>query len=510
MLDRLRSLIGLKTTSKGGGGQLPPAEEPKVKPKQTSFPGHMTGTAVSKSALPKNDLNLANTDITATYRFSRDTSQTLRNLVRGNPDLAGAVSAHLRIGIPEKYIPPAYNPDGSFNVDATRFCMELLARIDKQPGYETGFSSTGSIRSCSEAMAFELVVEGALACELVLNKARQPSHFAPVAVPAIKFYDDHSQGTKTLRPVQVVGGEEIDLDIPNFFMVWLDPSLLDAYPHSPIESAQQPVLAGTTFLQQLRRLCERHVFPRYDISIDVEKLKAHMTEEQLLDEEKKAAFMNGVFESVEDMINNLGVEEAMIHYDFIMVEFVKGQDGDVPATFDTVKDIYNGKIATGAKSMGTILGHGGESQNIASTETMLAMLTSNGMVRLKLQEAYSKMLTMSCRLMGMDVTVNFEFDDIDLRPAMELEAFRAQKQSRLKEQLSLGIIDDDEFSLRVTGRLPRPGHTPLAGTMFMDPVQTADDGGNSYSGTGAGGGQSGGGAANQARKPKASPKKRGE
>lgn len=509
MFDRIRSLVGLKTSSKGGGSKLAPMEEPKVKPKQVSFPGHMTGTAAQKSLLPRNDLNLANVDITSTYRFGRDTSTTLRNLVRGNPDLGGAVAAHLRMGIPEKYIPPAYNPDGSFNVDATRFCLELLNRIDKMPGWETGFSTTGSIRSVSEAMAFELVVEGALAVELVLNKARQPWYFAPVAVPLIKFYDDHSGGTKSLKPVQVVGGEEIDLDVPNFFMIWLDPSLLDAYPHSPIEAAIQPVLAGTTFLNDLRRLCERHVWPRYDLSIDAEKLARHMTEEEVLDDEKKKVFLNETFAAVQDMINNAGVEEALIHFDFLVVAFVKGQDGDVPDTFNTVKDIYDAKIATGAKSMGSILGHGTGTQNIASTETLLAMLTANGMVRLKLQEAYSKMLTLSCRLMGMDVTVSFEFDDIDLRPAMELESFKAQKQSRLKEQLSLGIIDDDEFSLRLTGRLPRPGHAPLAGTMFMDPAKT-DEAGNSYSGTAVGGGQSGGGAGTQARKPATPAKKRGD
>jgi hypothetical protein len=520
-LDRLFSLFssskGTSKKSSGGGGVLQPLPDPKVKPRQTSFPGHMTQLTPSGSALPKNDLNLANVDIVSTYRFGADTSSTLRVLSRGNPDLAGAVSGHLRMGIPSGFIPPAYNPDGSFNVEATRFCMEFLGRMNAMPGWDTGFTTVGSIRSVSEALAYEALIEGGMAMELVLNKARQPWYFAPVSVSPSRFrlYDDFGGGTKTLKPVQVVGGQEIDLDIPNFFMVWVDPDLLNPYPHSPLESSIQPVLAGTTFLQDLRRVCARHVYPRYDLSIDQDKLKEHMTEEQLLDPEKKKAFLNEVFVAVQNTVNNLGVEEAVVHFDFLVVSYVKGQDGDVPNTFETVKDILDGKIATGAKSNGTILGHGDGTQNIASTETMIALLTANGLIREKLTEMYSKALTLACRLMAFDVVVRFEFDEIELRPKSELEAFYAQRQSRILEQLSFGFISDEEASLRLTGRLPTGNiDTPLSGTMFLITAglgQGGDQiGGNGYSGTGAGGGQSGGSASQQARKPTTPANKRGQ
>lgn len=524
LLDQLRSLFGMKAApvvggskpssgSSGGGGQLAPPERPKVKPKQLSFPGHMTATATTNSAIPRNDLSLANREITSTYRFGASTSETLRSLVRANPDLSAALSSHLRMGIPERYTCYAYNPDGSFNVDATRLVLEILARFDKMPGYDTGFTSVGSIRSISEALGKELVIEGGMAMELVLDKARLPIAFAPISIPKIKFYDDHSGGTKTLKPVQVVGGEEIDLDVPNVFMVWLDPSLLDAYPHPPMESAIQPVLAASTFLDDMRKVCARHIYPRYVSSIDYEKLKALIPPDILMDPTAHAGYLAERIAEVQDTINNLGVEEALIQFDFITTEFINGQDGDVPQTFETVRDIYNAKIATGAKTAPTMIGHGSGTQTIASTDTMIAMMTSNSMVRLKLQEMYSKAFTLAARLFNQDVTVNFEFDPIDLRPETELEAFKAQRQSRLKEQLSMGVICDEEFSLRTTGRLPTGTMPPLSGTMFMDPVQASADAaasGNSYSGTGVGGGQSGGGAAVQGRKAKTPTGKRGD
>lgn len=523
MLNRLRSLFTLKGTlpasgggktpaagAKGGGkgasGMLAPSVPPKVKPGQASYPSYLTTTSATTAARPKNDLNLANVDIVNTYRFGADTSTTLRNLMRGNPDLAAAVSAHLRLGIPERYTAIAYDEAGNFNLEGTQFCLQFLDRLNTMPGYDVGFNPTNAMQSLAESLAKEMLIEGGVGMELVLNKARQPAFFAPVTVGGtrFRFYDDWSQGTKTLRPVQVVGGQEIDLDIPNFFMVWLDPSVIDPFPQPPFESAIQPVLAGSTFLNDLRRLCERHVYPRIHCTVDNEKLKAMMTEEQLLDSDKRQEFLNETFAAVEDTVNNLGVEEALVHFDFLAVQYVEGQSGDVPNTFDTVKTIYDGKIATGARSMPSLLGHGSGSQNIASTETLLGMLTANGLVRLKLMEMLSKGMTLAARLMGLAVVVKFEYDDIDLRPRSELEAFFSQRQSRLLEQLSYGFITDEEFCLRMTGRLPPAGYTPLMGTQFLAQAGLGragdlEGGGNGYSGTGAGGGQSGGGAATQSR-----------
>jgi hypothetical protein len=91
------------------------------------------------------------------------------------------------------------------------------------------------------------------------------------------------------------------------------------------------------------------------------------------------------------------------------------------------------------------------------------------MIRLKLQEILSKAFTLAVRLFGMDVTVDFQFDDINLRPELETEAFRAMKQSRVLEQLSLGFITDDEAALELTGQLTPVGFKPLSGTNFQAP-----------------------------------------
>jgi hypothetical protein len=68
--------------------------------------------------------------------------------------------------------------------------------------------------------------------------------------------------------------------------------------------------------------------------------------------------------------------------------------------------------------------------------------------------------------MGLDCYVEFRYADLDLRPAGELEAYRAMEQSRVLELLSLGFLTDSEASLALTGNLPPAGFKPLSGTMF--------------------------------------------
>lgn len=305
--------------------------------------------------------------------------------------------------------------------------------------------------------------------------------------------------------MQEVGGEEIDLDIPTFFMVWIDPSLTDAYPQSPFESAVQAVLGSAQFMMDLRRVMQRHVYPRYNITINEEILRNNTPQEILMDPEKLSEFMNQRIAEVQTAIQNLEPQDAILHFDFVTVEYIKNSDGQGSAEqFTALEEILNANLAKGAKVMPAVLGNGSGSQNVASTETMLFLMQANAMIRLKLQELYSRAMTLAVRLFGLDVTVSFEFDDIELRPATELEAFKTMRFERWCKLWGLGIMSDMEFCMRVN-YMPTPaGFTTQQGTLtLMDilGIAAADTGDNAYSGTGAGGGQSGGGAATQSRKP---------
>jgi hypothetical protein len=490
-ITRMFAKAAAPAPKKGGGSSLlpPVVTPPAPAPGGIAFPGWRKLIDPTTARLPQTRFDITNVDLSQTYRNGATTGDTVRAFSRFSPELAASIAANNRVGIPEKYIVIGRNPDGSFNREATQLAMQILRQMGTMPDYQNGFSHVASLRSVSESLAKEIQQEGAAAIELVLDESRLPQQFQPVPISSIVFFEDGT--SKGLVPNQKVGGTFIPLDVPTFFYVSLDADLHDVYAQSPLESAIQPVLASTTFLADMRQLCARHIYQRYDIKIDEVKLRERIPQDILNDNEKLSIYLNGVIAEVDSAINNLGLADALVHYDFFEVKYIEGSAGDTPATFETVRNIYDGKIATASKTPPSILGMGSTTQNVASTETLMFMINANGMIRVKLQELYSKAMTLAVRLFGMDVTIEFEFDEIELRPKSELEAYLAMRQSRLLTQLSFGLITDDEVCLRLTGQLTPAGYKPLMGTGFSvtpgavtGAVTPATDNGSSLSQTG--------------------------
>lgn len=450
-----------------GQPDMPTIVTPKVSNKQQTQPSYVPTTTFVSAPLLKNDSRAATADISKVARQSADTPGVIRTLARLTPDLSAAVSAFLRVGIPENYHVVARNIDGSFNRDATALASNILRQIDLMPDYASGYSQVANLRSLCESLGKELIIEGAACMELVLDKNYMPYKFQPVSSSQIVFRED--KDTQHIFPQQLISGQYIDLDQPTFFYTSLDQDLLTAYAISPLEGAVQSVLSAADFVSDMRRICKRSVFPRYDVEIDEEKLRARIPPEILHDTDKLNTFMNTTIGSIQSVINGMNPEDAIVHFDFFTVQTVENK-GNEAQGFETVKNIYDEKVSTGAKVMPSVLGHGSGSQNVASTETMLFMLSANGMVRLKLQEILSKAMTLCVRLFGQDVTVEFKFDDIELRPTSELESFKSMKQARVLELLSLGFIEDDVASLQLTGELTPASFKPLSGTGFFTPI----------------------------------------
>lgn len=454
--------------------QLPVIAPPKVRPGSASFPSYLTTTKPSDAYLPKEERGLASKD-TTTLRASAKTKTVIRDFCAASPDLSSALWAYLRVGIPESYTAIAKNMDGTFNREATMLVQQIITRFDLLPDYSEGFNGPTSMRSVAESLAKEIIIEGACSAELVLGKDRLPRKIQPIAVSQLEFI---AKPDKTLIPVQLVGSEKIQLDIPTFVYVALDQSLLQPHAASPLEAAIKPTIFSEDFAQDIHRIVKKVIHPRQKVKINEEQLRKYLSPEAQNDPNKANEELNAIISAVERKINGLQPEEALVYLDSIGFEVENPSNAGLSSEYTVLQDIGNARMATGSKTMGTVLGHSSSSSNIASTESMLFVKSANGAVRLKLNEVFSRILTVSVRLFGMDVVVEFKFDDIDLRPSAELEAFRQTKQSRILEQLSIGMITDEEASLALTGCLPPTTMPKLSGTMFKTAAGAGQGTGN--------------------------------
>jgi hypothetical protein len=464
----------------------------KVKPQQT-LPSYLTTAKPDPgSPLTRAERNTINTDLT-TSRSGRNTFEVIRNFVRGSPDMSAAVTSYVRTGITSGYTAVARNRDRTVNREATAALDYLLTWLNVMNDYAVGFDDSPSIRSLCETWAREILHTGAMCGELVLNKARLPDKIQIVSESQIKLFP--SSDGKRLIPKQVIAGNEISLDIPTFFRVTLDQDVLNAYSESPIESALQAVLFSADFMNDIRRIVKKAIHPRVVVTIDEAKFVASMPPEIKNDTEKAVAYRNDVIAALGAQINGLEPEEALVIFDSLGIDVVDHGNTNLSAEYKVVQDMADSKMATGTKVLPTVLGHSSGTANTASAEVLMFVKYVEGTIWGKLNEMLSKILTLAVRLYGFDVVVEFRFNDIELRPASELEAFRSMKQSRVLDLLSLGFVSDDDAALDLTGHLPPATFKPLSGTGFRASAQSAP------AGTGYNGATNDGSTMNQSLKP---------
>lgn len=480
--------------------KLAPVETPKVPRRALALPSFLKSAPNPANILPRSDRALANTDVT-TFRTESDSRETIRKFVAASPDLSAAVFAYLRTGITDKYTAVAKNMDGTFNPEATATLQGVIQRMDVLGDYRDGFIGMNSIRSVSESLAKDLVMYGACAGELVLDKTAMPKRIQPVSVTQIQFKADKDG---TLKPIQKTSTGEIDLDQATFFYISLDQDSLDVYASSPIESAIQAVLFSEEFTNDLRRVIKKVIHPRQQVVIDEDKLRKSIPQDIINDPEQVTAFFNSVISSIEQKLSNLRPEDAIVTLDTLGISLENNGNASLSDEYTFVKETAQGRLAASTKVPAIALGYSSASSNIASTESLLFMKNANGVVTAKLNEFFSRSFTLAVRLLGYDVVVDFKYAPIDLRPEIEQESFKQTRQMRTLELLSYGFLSDEEAALELTGKLPPAGFKPLSGTLFHKSAPAADPAAN------ADGSSNNGSAFNKATDPKTPTQGRGQ
>lgn len=430
-----------------------------------AYPGFRKQIAASSAALQQTDRGISTLDRLVSARNLSSTKQIVRQLFHTSPELSSAITSMLRVGIPEKYTVVARNLDGQIDAPATGVAHELLRRLTYLGAVDGSYGAQQTIQSLSEQLGLELLIEGAACLEVALDKARIPASMNAIACSQLRLYEEDS----AFRMVQVVGGQEIDLDIPTVIYVSLDQDLLSAYSSSYLEAAIPPVLSDLDFNNDTRRALKRAVLPRLTATIDGEKVKKLTPPEILSDATKFNDYKAALISEVETVLNNLSPEDALVSFDSIAYSFIEGGK-DPSSIIERIQGVLNAKLVSGAKTLPVVLGHGGTS-NSSSTEAVLYLKQAN-IIRVKLNEIYSRALTIAVRILGNDCYCEFTYAPIDLRPEAELEAFRSMEQSRVLELLSLGMVSDEEACVKLTGNLPPAGYKPLMGTMFKTATAT--------------------------------------
>lgn len=444
----------LPTTNKTGGSAYSPTFDPQQ----------------SDQAITVLDTNKHLRDL-LDERVTTEDNDLIETLMRYDPDVAAAVGAYLTVSNTEmRFI--AKTPEGEIDADAIAKINQLLSYISFPVDYSKGFSKARSTKARNEEFRYMLLKRGAVSAELVLDDALGVADIRNIDSGSLEWYERENG---SLTPVQKVGSEEIDLNIPTFFHARhrQDPS--SPYSKSTFISVINTVYAKAQIINDLYNIMQITGYPRITVKLLEETAVRHMPEDQKRDPRKRKAFVNEIINDVTRRFSSIRADQPVIHTDSIEVDTLNSPSGSSGIDIQPIINVLNAQNQAALKSVATVLGRGESGVNTASVEAQIFSMQASE-INEPLAEIWSNLLTLSLALSGTTSKVYVYFDQPEMRPPNELEPAMVQKQSRLQKDLSLGLITDDEYHWQMYNR-PRPSSAPLlSGTGFLE-KQDGSEGG---------------------------------
>lgn len=454
---------------------LPVQKPPKVPSGKGGkvIPTYLGKTKGSKIASTSN--NITNLVLSSDARNEGTMPQVIKKLVLASPDLSAALETKIKTAISSRYAAIAYDEVGRVDEEGTKLIQSFLIRLNNSTYDYTKFTRPTDIRSVAASYFYDSFRYGSACVELVLGDMRLPAYVNPVAARLIEWADN----TPGSFPIYKGPDEDVPLNFPTIFY---SSSVQDGetpYAESPLQAAIQVALWDADFMDDLRRAASKNLMQRLKITIDSEKYRATLPLETQTDQEKLRAHMAATISTLEDQMAGLSPEDTLVIFDTLGAETIQDSNRSEDRSILVLQNLINGKMAAGAKILPSVIGRS-ESSSAASTESLLFLKTMNA-AQNEFNLTFSKVLTLALRLFGSEAYATFAFEEVNLRPELELASFRAIEQSTELELLSLGLTSDIESSLKLTGSLPPEGFTPLSGTGFA--TAKADTSGNDYSNT---------------------------
>lgn len=405
-------------------------------------------------------------------RISSDAQSLLKELFRTDPDCSAAVNAYLTTSNTD-LIYTVRDSSGEYSQDGARLLQQTIDKITRRNDYTLGYQNKSSINGIRESLKYMLLLRGAVGAELILDKFLQPSSIRNVDMYYVRYYEK-SPGEYKPQQETTESGEKISLDIPTFFTSTFRQDPTSPYSYSYFVSAINVIAARQQVINDLYRIMNITGYPRIDITI-LEEVALKNAPSSVKDKpEEMKKWLTSLVQNVANMFNSVGPDQPFSHTDAVETKMLNDKNPGASLQIEDIIATLNAQNQAGLKAVSAFLGRGGSGVNTATVEAQVFAMNAQELND-PIDYVLSEIFTLALRLQGFDGIVDIKSRPVNLKPEIELEAQLTMRQSRLLEELSLGLISDEEYHLKIEGRIPLWNYPKLSGTNFRsNQVNTAD------------------------------------
>ena len=404
-------------------------------------------------------------------RVSTDSNALLQDLFRQDPDCSAAVNAYLTSSdTPMVYY--AVDANGDISPDGTKQLEYLVDKITSRTDYTLNYQMKHSLTAIREELKYMLLLRGAVGAELVFDKTLQPKEIRNVDMHFVQWTESKNGEFKPIQKTEE-SGEEVSLDVPTFFTAFFRRDPTSVYSYSYFVSAINVIAARQQVINDLYRIMNVTGFPRIDITVLEEVIKNNAPASVTAKPEDFRQYVTSTVQQIANSFAAVKPQQPMAHTDSVEVKMINDKNPGGSLQISEVIETLNGQNQAAMKVVGSVLGRGSSGVNTASVEAMVFAKNASELNK-PIDYLLSEIFPLALRMAGFDGKAVMYSRDVELRTATELENQMTMRQARLLEQLSLGIIKDEDFYLEMWGKIPSE-ISALSGTNFQaTKINTSD------------------------------------
>ncbi|WP_299316079.1 hypothetical protein, partial [uncultured Halomonas sp.] len=245
-------------------------------------------------------------------RNRTDINEIIRTLMREDGLFSSAANSLVALSANSGFRISGYNSSGAMDLSVMSMAYSVMDRFSTLHDYSLGFNDKPGIQSLLATLQTDVVGTGGCGLELVLDKAFGPERLVPVGYSTIVWEADGKGGR---YPTQ--DGGDVNLNLPTVFIAEHNRNADEAYSVSMLRPGLSHTMNFNEFLEDTHRAVNRTGHSRLIAQISAEKAWAAAPDSVKSDPAKRAAFFNQVRTEVEQALEGLEPEDALVSYDTV-------------------------------------------------------------------------------------------------------------------------------------------------------------------------------------------------
>jgi hypothetical protein len=398
-------------------------------------------------------------------RLREDSRDLLADMFKNDPDVSAAVGGYLTMADTRLTMVVRDDKD-HIDVDATEKLQKIVRTLTRQTDFKNGFVLKPNLQMFCQELRWMLLLRGAIGAELIFDSSFIPQRIQQVDMKSIFWFEQESGIYKPQQRLFNGAAQGfIDLDIPTFFVAYHRRDVTDIYPKSDFVSVINTAAARQLVINELFRIMQVSGFPRISLKVLEDVLVKNAPVAIRDDANQLQAWARARLGEVAASFANIRSDQPFAHFDSVEPSVINDKAPGMAVDISKVIDVLNAQNQAALKTMATVIGRGNGTTGVASVEARIAAMNAD-QLNVPVKQLLDQLLTFALNAHGVQGFVDCRFDTAELRPATELEPQMVLRSSRLKQDLSLGIITDEEYTMAMYNRLPHPDAPKLSGTNF--------------------------------------------